>query len=153
MLMRRNRYLRPALRRSGSGCVLPLRRSGGRRIMAPPEPDHHHLVGFGVEGLARSKHDERTVEPGDQLKKVVPVRVVHECSCPRRRKPSDEGLPWLDPWRHLLAHAAPDGHAIVVAVELYAMPVNGGWLPQLIDDGDLDRLMLSNPGRQRLTEA
>src|SRR5262249_59736670 len=102
-----------------------IQNKGRLQIKGPTEPDHQWYVRLGIECLPRPNDDKRTVEPAGQLQEVVPMRVVDERSRPRRCEPRDERLPRLDRWRHLGSRAAPAGHAIVIAVELDAMPVNG----------------------------
>ena len=55
---------------------------------------------------------------------------------------------WLDQRREARAYAAPPVHAIVVALELHAMPMNRGALGQSIDDGDLDGFAAAQHNRR-----
>ena len=81
-----------------------------------------HVVDGRIERLARFGHDERAVQPRRQLTSRA-VRVIDERAGARRGESHHEGAAGLD---HLTPPigAAPAVHAIVVALELDAVPVN-----------------------------
>jgi len=78
----------------------------------------------------------------------VQVGVVDERARARRREPHDERAIRFDQWRQPLTIAAPPVHAVVVAVELDAVPVQGSRFSQAIDHGDLDRVSAPQDDRR-----
>ena len=115
-------------------------------------PEHDHVIVSGSNVSPGVRHDERAVQTRRQLTEVVQVRVVDERARARRREADDEACrPARSSASTLLADAAPAVHAVVVALELDAVPVNGRRLGETIDERDLDRLVAPQhdrgPGR------
>ena len=119
------------------GC--PFNTAGASRS-GPSRPMTNDVVGRLVVGLVRFEDEHGAVQARRQLPPVVQVRVIHERAGTRRRETDDERRAGLDERRHAEPRAAEAVHAVVVAVELHAVPVNGRRFRQSIHQRDLDRL-------------
>jgi hypothetical protein len=101
--------------------------------------EHHAVVDRWVVCVARFNDNQRAVEAQRQLTFVVHVRVVHERAGPWRREPDQERAARFDHRRQTLIHSAPVVDAVVIALELHAVPVKRGSLSELVDDRDFNR--------------
>ena len=97
------------------------------------------MIGLWIVALAGFKHDERPVKAAGQLQILVPVRVIDERARPRWGHFCDERLPGFDGRRDMAGLSAKTGHAIVIALKLDAMPMNGCRLRHPVDQRDLHR--------------
>ena len=109
-----------------------------RRRIEAVAADDQHVVGRRDRTSLPAQRRSRAVESQRQLPLVVQVGVVHERAGARRREPHDERLSGSISGATRWPHAAPAVHAVVVAVELDAVPVERRRFSQAIDDGDLD---------------
>ena len=106
-------------------------------VAIPPRNDD--VIGPRIPSLPRFEHDDRAVQPRGQLCKIAEVRVVDERAGARQREARDERVPGRNRRCDAAAHPAPAGDAVRVALELDAVPVNGGRLLQAIHHGDVGR--------------
>ncbi len=118
------------------------------RCQAASAEHEHVMVGRRIERLARLGHDERTVQAGRQLTKIVQVGVIDERPGARRRETNDEGAARIDHRRDPPMGAAPSVHAVVKAVELDTVPVNGGGFGETVDQRDLHGLASAQHDRR-----
>src|SRR5678810_792573 len=70
------------------------------------------------------------------------MRVVHERAGAGRGEARDERIAWRDGGRQLRRRAAPSTHAVVVALELHAMPVYRCRFLERVDNRDRHGLAL-----------
>src|SRR5689334_4087925 len=89
------------------------------------------------------QHDQRTVQPRRHLDILVGVSVIDERSRALRGQAHDERITRSN-WRcdHLVP-PAPVSDAVVITLELDAMPMDRRRRLRFIDDGDLGRLALT----------
>src|SRR5208282_6180489 len=100
--------------------------------------DHQQPVVFGVKRLARLQDDQAAVHSAGKLVWIGSVRVIDERPGATGREAGDEARTRLNGRRDLIANAASH-HAIVVAVEFYAMPVDRSRCIEAVHYRDLRR--------------
>ena len=95
------------------------------------------VVEGGIEWDAWFLHDDRAVESPGQLRDVVEVRVVDERAGARHRQAGDKGIRRGNARRDVAGASAPSNHPVGETLQLQPVPVHGGGLFQLVDDGDV----------------
>src|SRR5437868_15323382 len=109
---------------------------------------YEEAVGVRIPLLALVQNDQRTVQAAALLTRLVGVVVIDESSSARRLHVSDERIARLYQRRGPLRVAAEAVDAVVIALDLQAMPMHGCRRLQLIDDCNRDRLILREYDRR-----
>ena len=122
MLTNRKRWGTPAASSSGGGRV-PVDQQVDRLRIAIPA-GHEDVVAPRIEPLPRLQHHDPAVEARGELLDVVHVGVIDERARARQRQVRDERVARLDGRGQARPGAAPPGHAVGVALQLDAVPVD-----------------------------